>query len=340
MGWLGSKAHASAPVAAPAQRPATDIMFEVGAYPASGKPVAFGKGKGKGEVKYAGKGKGKGKNGAGKKWQIVLENKFQDYGDQEDMILKRAYMTGQKNARFELRGQRYEYNFSKMLQINRDTNKVRRIRAPCGTRPPRKPILPTGPMIIITVRAGQAGTMISLKDPNNPSQTIQVYVPAHARPGQKLAVPIPRKGEAVEEVQQKQKRHDEEHGTKSTGWSTGGKVAAGGMAVAAVGVGGVILGDHLAGGDLAETIGEGAVDAAEDAADAVGDWGAAVAEDPGAWAEDAAEDVGEWLGDAADDAGDWCEAAGEDIADFSLGDAADWFGDAGEDIGDFVMDLF
>lgn len=254
--------------------------------------------------------------------------------------MKRAYMTGQKNARFELRGQRYEYNFTKMLQINKSTNKERRIRPPCGPRPPRKPLLPTGPMIIITVRAGQAGTMISLKDPNNPGQSVKVFVPAHAKPGQKLAVPIPRKGEAVEEVQKKQKKHDDEHGTKSSEWSTGAKVAAGGAALAAVGVGGVILGDHLAGGDLAETIGEAAADAGEDAADAVGDWAAGVAEDPGAWAEGAAEDVGEWLGDAVEDLGDWAEAAGEDIADFSLGDAADWFGDAGEDIGDFVMDLF
>jgi len=339
MGCSGSKAPPSAPVAALAQRPVKGLLFEAGPS-TTGKPAAVGKAKGKGKGKCTAKGKGKGKSGAGNKWQIVLENRFQDYGAQEDMILKRAYMTGQKNARFELRGQRYEYNFTKMLQINKSTNKERRIRPPCGPRPPRKPLLPTGPMIIITVRAGQAGTMISIKDPNNLGQSVRVFVPAHAKPGQKLAVPVPRKGEAVEEVQKKQRKHDDEHGTKSSEWSTGAKVAAGGAALAAVGVGGVILGDHLAGGDLAETIGEAAADAGEDAADAVGDWAAGVAEDPGAWAEGAAEDVGEWLGDAAEDLGDWAEAAGEDIADFEVGDAADWFGDAGEDIGDFVMDLF
>merc|ERR1719163_1764338 len=101
--------------------------------------------------------------------------------------------------------------------------------------------------------------MVPVKDPNNPGQEIQVYVPAHAKPGQKMAVPIPAKGETVAEVQKKQKKHDDEHGTKGQQWTTGGAMAAGGAAavgVAAVGVGGIILGDHLAGGDMAATIGE------------------------------------------------------------------------------------
>merc|ERR1711953_977614 len=127
-----------------------------------------------------------------------------------------------------------------------------------------------------------------------------------AKVGAKMAIPIPRKGESVEEVQAKQKKHAEEQKGK---WSTGGKVATTGAALAAVGavgVGGVILGDHLAGGDMAETIGEAVVDVGEDVGEALGDFG---------------EDAVDWLGDAGED-------------------AIDWLGDAGEDVGDFIMDLF
>jgi len=288
--------------------------------PGATPPVLLGKGKGKG------KGMGRGKGRGGSKWQIMLEGKWNDYGDQEDKILKRAYMTGQNNARFHLRGQNYEYSFRKMAQINKGSNKERKIRPPLGPRPPKKPLLPRGPMVIITVGTGQPGTLISIKDPNNPGQNVQVYVPAHAKPGQKMAVPIPAKGETLGQVQKKQQMHDKEHGTK-TGWSTGGAVAVGGAAaagIAAVGVGGVILGDHLAGGEMASTIGEAAVDAGETLADG---------------AIDAVDAVGDWAPGAADAVGDWAEGAGEDIADFAC-DAADWLGDAGEDVGDFVMDLF
>jgi len=290
-------------------------MISTGVAPAAGA----GKGKGKGQ-------KGKGKGNSGATWQIKLAGAWKDYDKQEDMILKRAYMTGQKNAKFHLRGQNYEYNFKKMLQKNKDSKKERSIRPPCGPKPPSKPILPTGPMIIVTVKAGQPGTTIPIADPNNPGQTIQVFVPKHAKVGQKLAVPIPGKGESVQDVSARQEKHDAEHGTK-TGWSTGAKVAAGGAAVAgvaAVGVGGVILGDHLAGGEMAGTIGEAAVDASEWVADAGGD---------------AVDAVGDWAPGAAEAAGDWAEGAGEDIADFA-GDAGDWMGDAAEDVGDFVMDLF
>merc|ERR1719333_1160208 len=70
---------------------------------------------------------GKGKP---KKWQIKLEGHWQDYDEQEDRILKRALLVGQKNVRFQLRGQRYEYNFETMRQKNLNTKKERSIRAP------------------------------------------------------------------------------------------------------------------------------------------------------------------------------------------------------------------
>lgn len=254
-----------------------------------------------------GKGKGKGKGGA-KRWQIKLENQWKDYDNQEDGILKRAYMMGQKNAKFHLRGQNYEYNFKKMKQKNKETGKEREIRPPPNFKAPKKPLLPEGPTTVITVAPNQAGTLVDIKDPMNPGKTVKVYVPPHAKPGQKLAVPIPQQGEDIADVQKKQEKHDQEHGTK-TSWTTGGKVAAGTAAVgaaAAVGVGGVILGDHLAGGAMADTIGAEAVEA------------------------------GEAVGDAATEA----YGAAEDWAPGALEDAGDWLGDAGEDAGDFVMDLF
>jgi len=261
-----------------------------------------------------GKGKVKGKHTKAKKFQIMLDGHWQDYEDQEDRILKRAYLVGQPNVRFSLRGQSYEYNFRKMCQKNLKTNKVRQIRPPPGPKPPKQALLPAGQMTIITVGPGQAGQMITIPDPNNKGNQINVFVPHHAKPGSKMAVPIPAQGQSIQEVQAKQKKHDEEK--KAAGWSTGAKVAAGGAAlvgVGAVGVGGVILGDYLAGGDMAGEIGAAVVDGAEVVGDGVVDAAEAVAD----WAPDAAEDLGEFVGDAVD-----------------------WLGDAGEDVGDFIMDLF
>lgn len=245
-------------------------------------------------------GKGSGGRGKPKKWQIKLDNQWKDYDENEDRILKRAYLCGQKNCKFHLRGQDYSYDFGKMMQMNLVSKKIREIRPPLGFKAPQRALLPSGPMTVITVRPGQPGQCIQIPNPNNPSQQVSVYVPPLAKAGSKMAVPLPAKGESIQAVQQKQKEHE-----KIGGWSTGGKIAAAGaglVAVGAVGVGGVVLGDHLAGGDMAADIGAAVVD------------------------------VGEAVGDVAVD-------AGEGIADFA-GDAVDWLGDAGEDVGDFIMDLF
>jgi hypothetical protein len=241
------------------------------------------------------------------KFQVKLDGKWKDYDPEEDKILKRAYMLGNQSVEYSFRKTHYRYDFKKMRQTNVETGKSRDIRRPYVFPPPPKgSILPTGPMVIVKVRDGQPGQMISVPDPNNAGQQINVFVPPEAKVGAKMAIPIPRKGESVAEVQAKQKKHAEEQKGK---WSTGGKIATTGaalVAVGAVGVGGVILGDHLAGGDMAETIGEAVVDAGEDAGDAIADF---------------AEDAVDWLGDAGED-------------------AIDWLGDAGEDVGDFIMDLF
>lgn len=316
----------------------------------------------KGQGKAKGKGKGKGNAtpmtiDKTSKWQVQLAGDFKDYGDQEDMILKRAFLVGQPHAKFSLRGQDYLYDFRKMLQKNEHTGKSRSIRQPWKMTAPPQPILPPGPMTVIQIKDGQAGQIIEIDDPNNPGQKVQVMVPPKAQPGQKMAVPLPEKGQSVEEVQKKQ-----------AGWTTGGKVAAASALVVGAGavfVGGAILGDHLLGGDAAATIAEGGeafaawapgaaeaagdwtADTATKGAEAVGEWAPGAWDASKDWVEGAAADAGEWTETAAGDAAEWTEGAYGTATDWvegdsldMAGDVADWLGDAGEDVGDFVMSLF
>jgi len=259
------------------------------------------------------------------KWQIMLSGNWKDYGEEEDRILKRAYLVGHHNAKFHLRGQDYEYSFTNMVQKNLGTDKERKIRPPRGMKAPAKPLLPAGPMVVITVPPGGPGTTIEIEDPNNPGQKLQVNVPPTAKVGQKMAVPVPAAGESVEDVQAKQTEH-----------STAAKVALGVGAVAAVGglaVGGVILGDHLAGGALADAAGDIAAGAADDAGGLAGDALEA--------AGDLGGDIGDVVADGIADAGldDAAADAGEALADFGE-EGVDWLADAGEDVGGFIMDMF
>jgi len=239
----------------------------------------------------------------------MLSQKWEDYKADEDAVLKRAYLVGQPNCRFSLRGQSYEYNFASMKQVNQGSGKQRDIRVPRGMTAPSKPLLPAGPMTVIKVRRGQAGKMIVIDDPNNPGRKLKVNVPKGAKTGQRMAVPVPEKGESLQDVQKKQKSH-----------SLAARLAMGTAGVAAMGalaVGGVILGDHLSGGAVSDGIG-----------DAFGDGAGDAVADATAWVEGAVADFPEWI-----------EGVGEDIVD--AGEAAvDWLGDAAEDTGDFITSLF
>merc|ERR1740121_3419398 len=252
------------------------------------------------------------------RFQIKLSGDFKDYEPEEDAVLKKAYLVGQKNCKFQLRGQSYEYSFANMTQTNLGTKKVREIRPPRNMPQPSAPLLPAGAMVVITVKKGQAGKEIEIDDPNNKGKKIKVNVPPGAKAGQKMAVPVPEVGESVAAVAEKQKKH-----------STAAQLALGVGGVAAVGalaVGGVVLGDHLTGGHL------GVADAAEGYAEDVADWAPGAAEDVGEWATGAAEDAAEWAPGAAEDAGEWLEGAFED--------SVDWLEGAADDVGDFVTSLF
>lgn len=222
------------------------------------------------------------------KFQVKLGGEWKDYSNEEDKILKRAFMAGFANANFQLRGQRYDYNFRKMAQVNRDSRKQRAIRAPTKWKAPSKPLVPAGPTTVISVPRGSPGTTIQIPHPGVKGALIAVNVPASAKAGQAMLVPVPAEA-AIRVPPDAKKQH------KSGGWSTGASVAAGTTAVvlvAAAAVGGAILGDHMAEHGLDATLdaaGEGITDAAEATAD--------FAVDAGEFIVDTAEDVGDFVMD-------------------------------------------
>jgi len=223
-------------------------------------------------------------------FQVELGGKWQDYSKEEDKILKRAFMAGFPSAKFSLRGQKYQYDFKRMVQINQGSGKERRIRAPNKWKPPRKPLVPAGPTTVINVPPGSPGTTIQVPYPGVAGAFISVNVPASAKSGQAMLVPVPPRPDGAES----ERRDASSEKREGSSWSTGAKVAAGGAAaigVAGAAVGGVVLGEHIA---------EHGVDATMDAA--------------GAGLEDAAEAVG----DFAVDAGEFIVDAGESAGDFIM----------------------
>mmetsp|Transcript_62948 Transcript_62948/g.117038 ORF Transcript_62948/g.117038 Transcript_62948/m.117038 type:complete len:321 (-) Transcript_62948:264-1226(-) len=282
-----------------------------------------------------------------KHFQVKLDQGWKDYEKDEDVMITRAFLIGQKHCRFTLRGICYEVDFQKMTQKNVENGKERTIRPPPGMKAPKNPLLPAGPTIVITVRAGQPGKVIKIEDSNNVGQQVEVAVPKDAKVGTKVAVPVPAKGEKPVDVVKRQQGMG--LAAKGALGATAAVVGAGAV------VGGVVLGDHLTGGglgteDMAADAGDAIADAAADAADFVAD----AAADAGDAIADAAADVGDAIGEAAADAGraiaeatvdaaphvldgvedaaEWAEGAGED--------AAEWFADMGDTLGDTVMDLF
>jgi len=225
------------------------------------------------------------------KFQVKLSGDWKDYGREEDKILKRAFMAGFPGCKFHLRGQNYEYDFEKCVQKNTDTRKEREIRAPHKWKQPSAPIVPKGKTTVVNVPSGSPGSVIQVPYPGAPGKFINDNVPAKARPGQAMLVPVPDISQAVSAGAAPPPAAAEET-QKKAGWSTGAKVAAGGAAVVGVAgaaVGGAILGEHIAEHGLDATV------------DAVGDGLA----DAGEAIADAAVDAGEFIVDGAEEVGDF-----------------------------------
>jgi hypothetical protein len=222
-------------------------------------------------------------------FQVKLSGKWTDYRKGEDKVLKRAFMAGFPNAKFHFRGQNYIYDFSKMLQINNTSGKVREIRQPKKWKAPSKPLVPAGPTTVINVPQGSPGTTIRVPHPRVKGAFISVNVPASAKAGQAMLVPVPPEDAVTAASVPTPARAD------CGSWSTGTKVAvgaAGALHIAGAAVGGVVLGGHIAEHGLDATVdavGDGIVDAAEATED--------FAVDAGEFIVDAAEDVGDFVMD-------------------------------------------
>merc|ERR1740117_1692883 len=108
-----------------------------------------------------------------------------------------------------------------MVQVNKDTGKERSIRQPRRWKAPSKPLVPAGPTTVINVPRGAPGTTIQVPHPLVKGAFISVNVPASAKAGQAMLVPVPptaavRPGESTATAA----------AGSSGGWSTGGAVVA------------------------------------------------------------------------------------------------------------------
>jgi len=226
------------------------------------------------------------------KFQVKLGGEFKDYSNDEDKILKRAYMAGFRTAKFRLRGQSYIYDFGKMKQVNSESGKERSIRQPRKWKAPSKPLVPAGPTTVITVPPGSPGTTIQVPHPRVKGAFISVNVPASAKAGQAMLVPVPSESCFISpHAAGSKSTATPGRAGSSSGWSTGGKIAAV-AGVAGAAVGGAVLGEHIAEHGMDATL-DAAEDGIADAAEATADF----AVDAGEFVVDAAEDLGEFVMD-------------------------------------------
>merc|ERR1719486_466233 len=84
-----------------------------------------------------------------------------------------------------------------MVQINRDSGKERKIRQPMKWKAPSKPLVPAGPTTVVNVPPGSPGTTIQVPHPRVKGAFISVNVPASAKAGQAMLVPVPTESCAV-----------------------------------------------------------------------------------------------------------------------------------------------
>merc|ERR1719195_618 len=193
-----------------------------------------------------------------------------------------------------------------MTQKNLQSGKAREMRPPHKWKAPPTQIVKPGETFCVKVPKGGPGSIIQVPHPKLKDQLVAVNVPATAKVGQAMLVPIPtgvpKPVEIVEpdasqaaEVAKLEEGPAKEAAKKK--WSTGAKVAAGTTGVAVVGglaVAGAVLGEHISE--------EG--------------WDATIAE----------------LGDVATSAGDGIAEGASHVADFAS--------DTADSAGEFIMDLF
>lgn len=63
-------------------------------------------------------------------FQVLLQGQWQNYKDQEDLLLKMALLAGQRSIVLQMVGDSYECDLIRMVQVNLRTGTERRMRAP------------------------------------------------------------------------------------------------------------------------------------------------------------------------------------------------------------------
>lgn len=319
------------------------------------------------------------------KFQVKLGRHWQDYEHKEDKKLKTAYMSGQRTARFNMfingKKEKYEVNFKQMTQENLISGGTREIRAPYRMEAPGGPIrdaddkpMEPGPTICIKVPEGTAGTVIKVPHPKAKGQFFEVKVPADAKPGQAMLVPVPSWEGRLDPVREQFKKWDKD----GKGYISFGELA---ELIAQLNpelsrseTNDLIMQvdknqDYKISYDEFATFLEMGKGGGSDPKPATGGGG----EDPAAPAGTAGTEKKGWstgkkvavgaaavggvavigaacvagallaegdgLEDLGDSIGDLAGDAGDAIGDVA-GDVGDWIAGATEDAGDFIMDLF
>eukprot|EP00416_Gambierdiscus_australes_P039978 CAMPEP_0171102530 /NCGR_PEP_ID=MMETSP0766_2-20121228/58063_1 /TAXON_ID=439317 /ORGANISM="Gambierdiscus australes, Strain CAWD 149" /LENGTH=154 /DNA_ID=CAMNT_0011562847 /DNA_START=72 /DNA_END=536 /DNA_ORIENTATION=+ len=130
-------------------------------------------------------------------FQVKLGGEWRDFSQEEDRILKRAYLAGLPSTKLTQLGQEYEVSFRKMTQMNLRTRKARDIRPPLKSKPGTQ----LEPSFCVTVPAGAPGTSIKVENPKDKGRSITVKVPTAAKDGQSMLVRAPKNPVVVEEVE-------------------------------------------------------------------------------------------------------------------------------------------
>mmetsp|Transcript_60167 Transcript_60167/g.105405 ORF Transcript_60167/g.105405 Transcript_60167/m.105405 type:complete len:249 (-) Transcript_60167:157-903(-) len=124
-------------------------------------------------------------------FQVKLGAEWKDLDAEEDRVLKRALMTGSSEEKVRSRGQEYIFDLKRMVQINKGTKKERPVRPPSDWKLSSKPLVPPGPKTVMTIKRGDPGATVQIPHPKVPGAVIFVKVPARAKVGQTLLVPVP-----------------------------------------------------------------------------------------------------------------------------------------------------
>mmetsp|Transcript_117417 Transcript_117417/g.204056 ORF Transcript_117417/g.204056 Transcript_117417/m.204056 type:complete len:278 (-) Transcript_117417:56-889(-) len=124
-------------------------------------------------------------------FQVKLGADWKDFDTQTDKVLKSALKAGSSKEQVRLRGEDYIFDFKRMVQINTRTEKERSIRPPGDWKLPNKPLVPPGPKAVMTVKPGDPGTTVYIPHPKVEGAVIFVRVPARAKVGQTMLVPVP-----------------------------------------------------------------------------------------------------------------------------------------------------